>query len=83
MRLGSWSCDLQPGSKIAQVYATNHINERHRHRFEFNNAYKENFESSGLKATGINAETGLVEVVELPEHPFSSAFSTIQNIKAQ
>lgn len=70
MRLGSWSCDLQPGSKIAQVYATNHINERHRHRFEFNNAYKENFESSGLKATGINAETGLVEVVELPEHPF-------------
>lgn len=70
MRLGSWSCELQKGSKIAQIYGTNKINERHRHRFEFNNAYKKDFELAGLKATGINEQTNLVEVVEIPSHPF-------------
>lgn len=70
MRLGAWSCSLLKGSKIAKVYGTNEIEERHRHRFEFNNAYRKDFEAVGLKATGINEQTNLVEVVELQSHPF-------------
>ncbi|MCW1953168.1 MAG: CTP synthase [Flavobacteriia bacterium] len=71
MRLGAWNCDLVPGSLAATIYdqATS-ISERHRHRFEFNNDYKEALETAGLKASGINAETGLVEIVEIPTHPW-------------
>lgn len=71
MRLGAWNCDLVPGSLAATIYnqATS-ISERHRHRFEFNNDYKQALETAGLKASGINAETGLVEIVEIPTHPW-------------
>ncbi|AKA35969.1 CTP synthase [Flagellimonas lutaonensis] len=71
MRLGAWDCELKPGSLVHQVYGgETHIAERHRHRFEFNNDYKAAFEAEGLIASGINAETGLVEIVELPAHPW-------------
>lgn len=70
MRLGTYACRLQPGSLAATLYGRTDISERHRHRYEFNSAYLTDFEAAGLKATGHNPDTGLVEVVELPGHPF-------------
>lgn len=71
MRLGAWDCDLKNGSLAQKVYkGASHISERHRHRYEFNNAYKEPLEKAGLVSSGINRETGLVEIVELPSHPW-------------
>ena len=70
MRLGAYACHLQDGSLAATLYGSTEISERHRHRYEFNSEYLEPFEAAGLKATGRNPDTGLVEVVELPGHPF-------------
>lgn len=70
MRLGSWKCALTPGSIAAEVYEADLIEERHRHRYEYNNAFKEQLEKAGLKTTGINPETGLVEIIELNDHPW-------------
>lgn len=71
MRLGAWDCELLEGSLAAQTYeGAIDISERHRHRYEFNNEYKEQLESAGLKATGVNKKTGLVEIIEIPEHPW-------------
>jgi CTP synthase len=70
MRLGAYKCELKPNSKTAQAYNTEIVSERHRHRYEFNNAYLEQFESNGMLATGKNPETGLVEVIEIPGHPW-------------
>ncbi|SET03178.1 CTP synthase [Hymenobacter actinosclerus] len=70
MRLGAYDCELRRGSKAAKAYGRNHISERHRHRYEFNNEYLERFEAAGMQATGRNPETGLVEVVELSDHPW-------------
>jgi CTP synthase len=70
MRLGAYSCQLEAGSLVASLYGTTEISERHRHRYEFNSQYLEDFTKAGLKATGRNPQTGLVEVVELPGHPF-------------
>ena len=68
MRLGAYPCDLAEDTKSAQVYGTLHITERHRHRYEFNNAYRERLENAGLKVAGICTERNLVEIVELPDH---------------
>jgi CTP synthase len=68
MRLGAYKCHITEGSKAFAAYKTADISERHRHRWEFNNAYLEQIEAAGLKATGINLESGLVEIVELPTH---------------
>jgi len=73
MRLGSYPCKLVEGSKAYEVYGTGLVEERHRHRFEFNNDYKAQFENAGMKCTGINPENGLVEIVEVPTHPFFMA----------
>ena len=70
MRLGAYACQLQEGSLAARLYGTTAIAERHRHRYEFNPAYRQAFEENGLIATGCNPDSGLVEVVELPTHPF-------------
>lgn len=70
MRLGAWKCDLLPNSIVAEVYGDKTIEERHRHRFELNNEYKKALEDSGLKATGVNPDTGLVEIVENNDHPW-------------
>ncbi|MGB0837123.1 MAG: CTP synthase [Flavobacteriaceae bacterium] len=70
MRLGSWDCDLTPGSNVYKAYGQEHISERHRHRYEYNNAYKEQLEAAGLASTGINPETKLVEVIEVEDHPW-------------
>ncbi len=70
MRLGAWDCTLSKGSRIYEAYNTEAISERHRHRYEFNNDYLTQMEAAGMKATGINPKTGLVEVVEIPTHPW-------------
>lgn len=70
MRLGAYDCRLEAGSLAAKLYGKTDIRERHRHRFEFNSQYLEDFQKAGMIATGRNPESGLVEVVELPSHPF-------------
>jgi CTP synthase len=70
MRLGAWDCILKDGSKVRDIYHKEHISERHRHRYEFNNDFLEQVEKAGMIATGKNPETNLVEVVEIPEHPW-------------
>ncbi len=70
MRLGAYDCELKEGSLANRIYGTKMISERHRHRYEFNSEFLDEFEKAGLKATGRNPQTGLVEVVEIPEHPF-------------
>jgi CTP synthase len=70
MRLGNYPCDLKEGSKARGVYHKKEILERHRHRFEFNNAYLEDFEKKGLKVAGTCPDNGLVEVLELEGHPW-------------
>ena len=57
---------IDPNSKVYQAYQIEHIQERHRHRYEFNNNYKEEFEKAGMKCVGINPESDLVEIVEIP-----------------
>lgn len=70
MRLGSWHCDLKLGSAVRDIYKAESIKERHRHRYEFNGKYKAQMEAAGMVATGLNPETGLVEIVEVPSHPW-------------
>lgn len=70
MRLGAWKCDLKEGSIVKGIYQTDAISERHRHRYEYNGAYRDQFEGAGMRATGTNPETNLVEIVELPDHPW-------------
>ncbi|MFK8059759.1 MAG: CTP synthase, partial [Polaribacter sp.] len=70
MRLGAWDCRLEKGSNAFTAYRNQDIKERHRHRYEFNNDYLTQIEAAGMKATGYNPKTGLVEVVEIPEHPW-------------
>jgi CTP synthase len=66
MRLGAFECVLCKGSKVLQAYGTEHIQERHRHRYEFNNLYNKEYEDAGMKCVGINPESDLVEIVEIP-----------------
>ncbi|MFD2726777.1 CTP synthase [Hyunsoonleella rubra] len=70
MRLGAWDCALMPGSKVEKIYKTEHIKERHRHRYEFNSDYRYQIEKGGMQATGLNPKTDLVEIVELSDHPW-------------
>ena len=68
MRLGSYDCGLEKGSFAAKAYGKTKITERHRHRYEFNDNYKAQIEAAGMKITGTNPQTGLAEIVEIPEH---------------
>lgn len=70
MRLGAYPCEIKEGSLAYEIYGTTQISERHRHRYEFNNDYLEQFENNGMMATGFNPDSGLVEIVEVPQHPF-------------
>src|SRR5512132_3753295 len=70
MRLGLYPCVLQPGSKAAQAYGEAEVQERHRHRFEFNNAYRREFEGAGMVFSGLSPDSKLVEIAELAEHPY-------------
>ncbi len=70
MRLGAWDCELKENSKVHAIYNNKIISERHRHRYEFNNDFLEKFEQAGMVATGKNPKTNLVEVIEIPSHPW-------------
>ncbi len=70
MRLGAYPCEIQKKSKVYSAYKKTRIDERHRHRYEFNNKYLKEFKEGGMMPTGINPDTGLVEIVELKEHPW-------------
>ncbi|MBU6325748.1 MAG: CTP synthase, partial [Bacteroidetes bacterium] len=70
MRLGAYDCHLQKGSLAFKAYGKQNISERHRHRYEFNNSYREAFETAGMSLTGINPKTGLGEIVEMSGHPW-------------
>jgi len=70
MRLGAWECELKPDSIVSKAYGKESINERHRHRFELNNKYLAELEKAGMRATGINPKTKLVEIVEVENHPW-------------
>jgi len=70
MRLGGWDCAVKSNTKAFEIYQSELINERHRHRYEFNSNYLEDFEKAGMIASGYNPETNLVEIVEIPSHPF-------------
>lgn len=70
MRLGAYTCQLKKGSKAHGAYGTQKIQERHRHRYEFNNKYLEEYENAGMIATGTNPDTNLVEIMEIKDHPW-------------
>ena len=70
MRLGAYPCQIKEGSLAEEIYGATSVSERHRHRFEFNNEYLEDFEGNGMIASGVNPDTGLVEIMEIPGHPF-------------
>jgi CTP synthase len=70
MRLGSYPCEIKEGTLAYRIYGTTMINERHRHRYEFNNKYLDQYEQNGMVASGRNPETGLVEIMEVSGHPF-------------
>ena len=70
MRLGSYPCKITEGSLAYKIYGATDINERHRHRYEFNNDYLKQYQENGMVMSGVNPASGLVEIVELPNHPF-------------
>ena len=70
MRLGAWDCKISEDSKVYNAYKSELISERHRHRYEFNNDYLKQLTDAGLKVTGVNPKTGLVEIVEVEDHPW-------------
>ena len=70
MRLGAYQCRIKPDTKVYSIYHTQEVLERHRHRYEFNNKYLDDFESHGMKAVGIYPDDNLVEIMELKDHPW-------------
>ena len=70
MRLGAYNCKLKSGTISYKAYAKPNVSERHRHRYELNNVYKEILEKNGIIISGINPEKDLVEIIEIPNHPF-------------
>jgi CTP synthase len=69
MRLGAYPCRLRPGSKASEIYGTPEISERHRHRYEVSNQYRDIFQEKGMRLSGLSPDSSLVEMIELPEHP--------------
>jgi CTP synthase len=69
MRLGAYPCRLQPGTRAREIYGLDDVSERHRHRYEVNNEYRETLAASGLRFSGLSPDEQLVEIIELPEHP--------------
>ena len=83
MRLGAYPAMLKPGTKAREIYGEEKISERHRHRFEFNNAYREEFEAKGFKISGISPDHELVEMVEISDHPFMVASQFHPELKSR
>jgi CTP synthase len=70
MRLGAYPCRLRPGSRVAQIYGAAEVSERHRHRYEVSNAYRDQLAEYGLRCSGLSPDGSLVEMIELPGHPW-------------
>jgi len=83
MRLGSYSCDIKPKTIAAKEYRKKHITERHRHRWEVNNRYRNRLENHGLVVSGINTELNLVEIIEYPDHPWFIASQFHPELKSR
>jgi CTP synthase len=83
MRLGAWDCRLVEGSLAARIYGKLDISERHRHRYEVNPRYVEQLEAGGLVISGTNPKRGLVEMIELPQHPFFVATQAHPEFKSR
>jgi len=83
MRLGSYSCDIKPKTVAAKEYRKKHITERHRHRWEINNRYRNRLENHGLVVSGINTELNLVEIIEYPDHPWFIASQFHPELKSR
>ncbi|HCE06379.1 MAG TPA: CTP synthetase, partial [Verrucomicrobiales bacterium] len=83
MRLGAQACALTSGSKAAELYGTEEINERHRHRYEFNNAYREQFEAQDFVFSGTSPDGNLVELIELKNHPYFMATQAHPEFKSK
>ena len=83
MRLGAWPCALKPGSLAARIYGAETISERHRHRYEVNNRYRAQLEAQGLVLSGLSPDGHLVEMVEVPAHPWFVAVQFHPELKSQ
>jgi len=83
MRLGSWPCDLEPDTRSAEAYGTGHIHERHRHRYEVNNKYREILREHGMVLSGLSPDGKLVEMIELKHHPWFVATQFHPEFKSQ
>jgi len=70
MRLGAYPCKLRPGSRVAQIYGSAEVSERHRHRYEVSNAYRDVLAEFGMRLSGLSPDGSLVEMIELPDHPW-------------
>ena len=83
MRLGSYPCILKTGTIARKIYNSEKIEERHRHRFEYNNDYRERLEKAGLICSGISPDGNLVEIVEIKEHPYFIASQFHPELKSR
>ena len=83
MRLGQYPCVLDPESKIYRRYGRQNITERHRHRFEVNNDYRERFEAAGLRLCGVSPDKHIVEMIEIPDHPWFAATQAHPEFKSR
>lgn len=83
MRLGSYTCNIKKGTKTHNTYKTSHITERHRHRYEFNNRFRMEFEDAGMVFSGINPDKDLVEIIEIPNHPWFIACQFHPELKSR
>jgi CTP synthase len=83
MRLGAWACALKDGSLAAKLYGSTAISERHRHRYEVNNKHRPQLEAAGLSLSGTSPDGALVEMVELPDHPYFIATQAHPEFKSQ
>jgi CTP synthase len=83
MRLGAYACRLKPGSKAAEVYGQPEISERHRHRYEVSNQYREQFQQAGMRLSGLSPDGSLVEMIELPSHPYFVACQFHPELKSR
>ena len=83
MRLGAYPCIIKEGTLASKIYGESEISERHRHRFEYNNEYKERLEKAGLKVSGTSPDGLLVEMVEIPKHPYFIASQFHPELKSR
>ena len=83
MRLGTYACRLKPGSKVAEIYGKPEINERHRHRYEVSNQYRETLQQKGMRLSGLSPDGSLVEMIELADHPYFIACQFHPELKSR